>query len=84
MIGKGSKGNMVYSGTLLSSGKHLAVKVTYARRLRKLQHPNIIKCLIVEDVGTKVENVDAKLDVLLSKVGSEITTLRVLSSNIES
>ena len=59
LLGKGSKGTMVYQGTLRSSGEHVAVKTMFsgifdlkvARRLRKLQHPNIIKCLAVETKG---------------------------------
>ena len=59
LLGRGSKGNKVYRGTLRSSGKHVAVKVTYAgifdekegRRLRELQHPNIIKCFAIETRG---------------------------------
>ena len=56
LLGKGSKGTMVYQGTLQSSGEHVAVKVMFtgmfdlkeARQLKELRHPNIIKCLAVE------------------------------------
>ena len=59
LLGSGSKGAMVYRGTLRSSGEHVAVKVMFARifdekegrRLRELQHPNIIKCLAIEMQG---------------------------------
>ena len=59
LLGSGSKGTMVYRGTLRSSGEHVAVKVMFARifdekegrRLRELQHPNIIKCLAIEMQG---------------------------------
>ena len=56
VLGKGSKGTMVYPGTLISSGKKIAVKEMFAGmfdlkeavRLRQLKHPNIIKCFAVE------------------------------------
>ena len=59
LLGKGSKGTMVYQGTLRSSGEHVAVKTMFAgifdlkvaMRLKNLQHPNIIKCLAVEKKG---------------------------------
>ena len=59
VLGKGSKGTMVYPGTLISSGKKIAVKKMFAGmfdlkeavRLRQLEHPNIIKCFAVEKKG---------------------------------
>ena len=59
LLGKGSKGTMVYQGTLRSSGEDVAVKTMFtgmfdlkeARQLRELQHPNIIRCLAVETKG---------------------------------
>ena len=59
MLGKGCKGTKVYQGTLKSSGKSIAVKKMFAElfdlreanRLRRLEHPNIIKCFAVEKEG---------------------------------
>ena len=56
MLGKGSKGTVVYKGKLLSSGKNIAVKKMFsgmfdlkeAQRLKQLKHPNIIQCFAVE------------------------------------
>ena len=56
MLGRGSKGTIVYSGKLGSSGKSIAVKKMFAgmfdlkeaKRLKQLKHPNIIQCLAVE------------------------------------
>ena len=56
VLGKGSKGTMVYTGSLVSTGKKIAVKKMFAGlfdvkeavRLKKLEHPNIIKCFAVE------------------------------------
>ena len=58
-LGRGSKGTVVYSGTLISSGKKMAVKKMFAGmfdvreavRLKKLEHPNVIKCFAVEKKG---------------------------------
>ena len=59
MLGEGSKGTTVYPGTLKSSGKSIAVKKMFnrifdrdeAKRLKDLEHPNIIQCFAVEKVG---------------------------------
>ena len=56
VLGRGSKGTIVYSGKLGSSGKSIAVKKMFsgmfdlkeAKRLKQLKHPNIIQCLAVE------------------------------------
>ena len=59
LLGKGSRGTMVYRGILRSSGQPVAVKTMFsgifdlkeAMILRKLQHRNIIKCLAIETKG---------------------------------
>ena len=59
VLGKGSKGTIVYPGKLQSSGKSIAVKKMFAGmfdlkeavRLKGLQHPNIIQCFAVEKKG---------------------------------
>ena len=59
MLGKGCKGTVVYPGKFVSSGKIIAVKKMFAgifdlkeaKRLRHLDHPNIIQCFAVEKKG---------------------------------
>ena len=59
MLGKGCKGTFVYPGTLMSSGKSIAVKKMFAgifdlreaKKLKILDHPNIIQCFAVEKKG---------------------------------